>query len=200
MLVNADQFLAILIQDLFKLTEKSGTGIVIEFGRQRRICLFHASEVECLHTDRIMFLTELMCLLILPVAALMHDVPFQFRGTLLVFTPTMASSVKPFCCTMVTAKLFLCHLAITRITSVFTGIRDIQAVLCIIQTDHLFVAHRLLFCNRKRDRQHQINTIFGTIAVYLNLCIAQFCMIGKRTIASPKLILTDIFPPILPNA
>ena len=46
MLVNADQFLAILMQDLFKLTEKSGTGIVIELGRQRGICLFHAGEIE----------------------------------------------------------------------------------------------------------------------------------------------------------
>lgn len=46
MLVNADQFLAILMQDLFELTEKSGTGIVIEFGRQRRIRLFHADKIE----------------------------------------------------------------------------------------------------------------------------------------------------------
>lgn len=56
MLVHADQFLAVLMQNLFELTEKSSTGIVIELGCQREVCLFHTGEINFLHTDRIMFL------------------------------------------------------------------------------------------------------------------------------------------------
>ncbi len=165
MLSYADQFLAVLMQKLFELAVKSSTGIVIELGSQRGICLFHAGEIERLHTDRIMFLAELVRLLILPVAALLHDMTFQLGGTLFLFVPTATTRTKPSSCMMIPAKLVLRQFAITGITSVFSGVGDIETVLRVVQTDYLFIAHRLRLCDRDKNRQHQIDTVFCTIAI-----------------------------------